>query len=345
MDAFAQHDPEEREGYFVEAAARLRLTPPVVEKDFWVCWTLKRLFALDCVAGNLLFKGGTSLSKVYSLIQRFSEDVDLSIHRTSLGFGGDTDPANPDLSGKARKRQDEALGEAARVKIDEEIQPELESAIAAYLGESGWSLMPDSSDPDGQSLAFAYPPTRLTPQTNAYIKPTVKIEFGARSDHWPAETRSIESYVSQALSEAIPDGQVSVRVMEARRTFWEKATILHQMAHLPEHRAFPPRYSRHYCDLAAMVDANIVDPQSDEDDDLLVAVVAHKMTFYRSAWASYPTAVRGTLRLIPQESRIPDLRGDLQSMTEMFLDRPPELEAVLDSLQNWEVQFNQYPNR
>jgi len=271
MDAFAQLDPDEREGYFVEAAAQLGLTPPVVEKDFWVCWTLKRLFALNCVAGNLLFKGGTSLSKVYDLIQRFSEDIDLSIHRASLGFGGDSDPANPHHSGKARKRQYEALGEASRVKIDEEIQPELESAIA--------------------------------------------------------------------------DAQVSVKVMEARRTFWEKATILHQMAHLPEHREFPPRYSRHYCDLATMVDANIVDPQSKDEDDLLAAVVAHKLTFYRSAWASYPTAVRGTIRLSPQESRVSDLRRDLQSMSEMFLDRPPGLEAVLESLQNWEIQFNQHPSR
>lgn len=345
MDAFAQLDPDEREGYFVEAAARLGLTPPVVEKDFWVCWTLKRLFALNCVAGNLLFKGGTSLSKVYDLIQRFSEDIDLSIHRASLGFGGDSDPANPHHSGKARKRQYEALGEASRVKIDEEIQPELESAIADSLGESGWSLTPDSSDPDGQSLAFAYPATRLTPQTDAYIKPAVKIEFGARSDHWPAENRSIKPYVAGALSEAISDAQVSVKVMEARRTFWEKATILHQMAYLPEHREFPPRYSRHYCDLATMVDANIVDPQSKDEDDLLAAVVAHKLTFYRSAWASYPTAVQGTIRLSPQESRVSDLRRYLQSMSEMFLDRPSGLEAVLESLQNWEIQFNQHPSR
>jgi hypothetical protein len=122
VDKLAQQSAEECRAYFQEAAVMLSLPPHVIEKDFWVCWTLKQLFALECVRDNLLFKGGTSLSKVYGLIHRFSEDIDLSIHRASLGFEGDTDPANNGLSNKARKRQNEALAQAARDMVQGDIR-------------------------------------------------------------------------------------------------------------------------------------------------------------------------------------------------------------------------------
>lgn len=299
MDTLAQQPDSERELYFTQAAAKLNLAPSIIEKDFWVCWILKRLFNLESVSDNLLFKGGTSLSKVYELIRRFSEDIDLSIHRTSLGFGGDEDPAKPGLSNKMRDRQIKALGEAAKQKISNEVQPELMKSIRSQLGNDGWTLEPDSTDPDGQSLAFAYPRTGLTPETGAYIKPAVKIEFGARSDNWPVEPKPVRSYVADALPDTLDDAEVIVKAMSAQRTFWEKATILHQMAHLPDRKELPDRYSRHYCDLAAMIDAKVIDPESRDEDTLLAAVVGHKQAFYRAAWASYPTAIRGTLKLLP----------------------------------------------
>ena len=189
MDTFATFSATEREAYFQQAAANLGLPPHVIEKDFWVCWTLKRLFALESVGDDLLFKGGTSLSKVYGLIRRFSEDIDLSIHRASLGFKGETDPAG--LTGKPFKRANDALGDAARAKIMREILPELKMAIRALLGDEGWRLEPDASDPEGQSLAFVYPVTGLTPDTAAYLRPAVKIEFGARADHEPSERKTV----------------------------------------------------------------------------------------------------------------------------------------------------------
>ena len=257
MDDLAKQSPAERGTYFMQAATELGLTPSIIEKDFWVCWILKRLFNLECVENHLLFKGGTSLSKAYKLIRRFSEDIDLSIHRASLGFEGKKDPATPGLSNKLRNRMIEALGMEARAKIQNEIQPELKELIREQLGSDEWNLERDPTDPDGQSLAFAYPRTSLTPETSAYIRPAVKIEFGARSDHWPAESKTLKPYVAEALPDAMEQVEVIVKAMSARRTFWEKATILHQMAHLPDHRQFPDRYSRHYADLSAMVTAQV----------------------------------------------------------------------------------------
>ncbi|MCP5537470.1 MAG: nucleotidyl transferase AbiEii/AbiGii toxin family protein [Akkermansiaceae bacterium] len=340
MDKLAQQSAEERRAYFQEAAAKLSLPPHVVEKDFWVCWTLKHLFVLECVRGNLLFKGGTSLSKVYGLIHRFSEDIDLSIHRASLGFEGDTDPANTELSNNARKRQNVALTLAARDLVQGDIREELEKLMHNLLGNAEYSLIPDETDPDGQSLAFFYPSTSITLGANSYLRPSVKIEFGARSDHWPSETRTLQPYLSEAIPDALEQAHVEVKSMKATRTFWEKATILHQMAHLPDGKSFPVRYSRHYSDLAAMIKAGIGEEAAGHDG-LLQAVVDHKTSFYRSAWASYETANRGALRLIPTDDHLAELESDLGSMREMFFGVPPQLDDILTTLRNWETHFNQ----
>lgn len=338
MDAFARLPDEEREAYFQEAAAQMGLPAHIIEKDFWVCWTLKRLFALETVRDTLLFKGGTSLSKCYGLIRRFSEDIDLSIHRASLGFAGADDPA--EMGGKAFRRANEALAEAARAKIFGDIQPELDAMIVDQLGSNGWKLERDETDPEGQSLAFAYPRTGVTLQTDAYLPPKVKIEFGARSDHEPSEVRPVAPYLAEALPGALDEPATPVKVISAVRTFWEKATILHQMAHLQEAKDFPPRYSRHYCDVAAMIEAGIGE-QAESEEALLAAVIRHKMTFYRAAWASYDTAKRGSLKLLPAASRKSEVAKDLNSMKEMFFETAPGIDQVLGTLERWERAFNQ----
>ncbi len=342
MDTFAQLPASEHEAYFTEAAAQLRLPPHVVEKDFWVCWTLKRLFCLDGVGDTLLFKGGTSLSKVHRLIRRFSEDIDVSIHREFLGFSGAGDPLHADLSNKQRDKLKNELSLAARSFIAEKIEPALRASIEATLPVDPtrpWSLVLDESDADDQSLAFIYPTTSLTPSAASYLRPAVKIEFGARSDHWPAETKPVKPYLVDAIPGSMEEPIVKVKTMEATRTFWEKATILHQHAHLPEGKPFPARYSRHYTDLAVMIHAGVGNQAADRED-LLEAVVRHKIAFYRQAWARYEDAKRGTLRLLPSERNMADLKNDLASMREMFFDEPPSFESVIDTLTEFENTFN-----
>ncbi len=344
MDTFAQLPAKEQEAYFNEAASRLGLPPHVVEKDFWVCWTLKRVFTLDGVSDTLLFKGGTSLSKVHRLIRRFSEDIDISIHREKLGFSGDRDPLNDSLSHKKQENLKTILAEAARSFVTEKIQPALQASIEKALPDTNgqtWRLDLDDTDPDGQSLAFIYPSTGLTPASNAYLRPAVKIEFGARSDHWPAESRPLQPYLSDAIADSMNEPVVRVKTMEATRTFWEKATILHQIAHLPADKPFPKKHSRHYTDLAAMILAGTGD-EAAKREDLLDAVVRHKIAFYRSAWARYDTAKRGTLLLLPAGKNMVDLNADLASMREMFFDEPPAFEAVITTLRDWETAFNQH---
>jgi len=118
MDMFLQKTPMEQRLFIEEAAARTGMAPVVLEKDFWVCWMLGQLFALPEISEHLTFKGGTSLSKVYGVIQRFSEDIDLAIHRDHLGFGGDEEPEKAGTN-KERKRRLEALSDACTDTVRE----------------------------------------------------------------------------------------------------------------------------------------------------------------------------------------------------------------------------------
>jgi len=132
---------------FNEAGAQRGLASPIIEKDFWVCWTLKRLFALPGDNPSLVFKGGTSLSKVYGVIQRFSEDIDLSFDRRALGYEGERDPQA--ASGGKRDKLIDSLVADVRRHIHKVFIHRLAETMAAALGRNGslWSLEIDVRDP------------------------------------------------------------------------------------------------------------------------------------------------------------------------------------------------------
>ena len=168
MNSFAKLPPPERQPYFVEAAAPMKLPPELIEKDFWVCWTLQRLFNLPEVGPHLTFKGGTSLSKVYHLIDRFSEDIDITISRDFLGFGGENDHAKAPSKSK-RKERLEALKQNCRHYIETKFKDALEREIAAHLlADVPFRLRMDDKDPDHQTLLFAYPGCWQT-NTGGYV--------------------------------------------------------------------------------------------------------------------------------------------------------------------------------
>ena len=164
--------------------------------DFWVCWTLKELFRLPAIGEHLIFKGGTSLSKVFKVIERFSEDIDVSIDRGFLGFGGANEP-EAGASNKEKQRRIAALKTACQQEISGALLQALEAAIRAKVrGDEKWSLRPDDDDPDRQTLLFDFP-TSFPPDAAGYIRRTVKIEMGARADHWPCEPHTVTPYVAE----------------------------------------------------------------------------------------------------------------------------------------------------
>jgi hypothetical protein len=337
VDDFAKLPRDERRLYFEQTAAQRGLSAQIIEKDFWVCWCLRRLFSLDEFHDHLTFKGGTSLSKVYKVIERFSEDVDIAIERTFLGFGGDMEPENAP-SGKERKRRIEQLNEACRSIIASRLAPQLEDAIAGSIAENTkWGLTFDAADRDSQTLLFRFPPS-ITTNLSPYFAASVKIELGARSDHYPVEQATVTPYVTESFPDALTDDATGVRVLGAERTFWEKATILHMLHHMPASKKFAPRMSRHYYDVFQLSRSPILD-KALNNMDLLDRVATHKSVFFKSAWANYESACPGTLRLVPPDGIAAELKQDYLAMQPMFFHEPPDFNAILNALQDLEVRI------
>lgn len=334
MDQFANDIPELRDEAFQETSAQLGLSKDIVEKDFWVCWSLKQLFALPFFGDHMIFKGGTSLSKAYDVIHRFSEDVDLSLDRELLGFEGDRDPENPELSGRKQKQLLQELQDAAEAAVTGPIRTEIQTAFAQSL-EQDFSLTVDPDD--AQTLLFAYPSQEENP--GGYVKPIVRFEFGARGVHLPAENMGISSYVHQAFPDLMENGEINVKVLGVERTFWEKATILHMLYHQSAGKPLSDRMSRHYYDMAQLIGHN-ARVRALGNLDLLEQVAHHKSVFFKAAWANYDQAKPGSLRLMPNESLTRALRRDYAGMQEMIIGEAPGFDDILKTIEVFEAEIN-----
>ncbi|HYG33298.1 MAG TPA: nucleotidyl transferase AbiEii/AbiGii toxin family protein [Clostridia bacterium] len=338
MDRFVRLDPQERRIFFEGTATSRNLQGPIIEKDFWVCWTLKELFNLPEIGEHLIFKGGTSLSKVFRVIERFSEDIDVSIDRGFLGFAGDNEPEAA-KSAKQKRRRIEDLRTACQRTIAGKLAPALNIAITSKLPiAEKWSLRADEDDPDQQTLLFEYP-TCFGSDLTGYIRRAVKIEMGARSDHWPFEIMEITPYVAEQFPKGFVKPSCAVKVLSAERTFWEKATILHAEFHRPADKPFPERYSRHYYDFYELIRSG-VSQSAVANLELLERVVEHKSLFFKSSWTNWYDAVNGNLHIAPPEFRLKALRDDYAKMQQMFFGQPPEFEVMMATLHQWESEFN-----
>jgi len=337
MDKFVSLDVKDKRAYFEVAAANLNIMPQLVEKDFWVCWILKVLFSLPEVGTHLTFKGGTSLSKCYNVIKRFSEDIDISIERTFLSKTKSIEPGK-DKSNKENQKRLKELQEVCKAKIGEIIIPSLKQAIATALpNKKEWSLALDADAPDGQTVLFTFPHA-MTSTIESYVKSSVKLEFGARSDHWPIEEATIVPYIVNVPGDRVVEG-ISVRVLAAERTFWEKATILHMIYYRPAEKSVPPRMSRHYYDVCAMADSPIY-KKALEHISLLKDVAEHKALFFRDTKARYEEATPAGLRLLPREDQMAALRNDYRQMQQMFFEEPPTFDQIMEKIRAIEKEIN-----
>ncbi|MGH0223142.1 nucleotidyl transferase AbiEii/AbiGii toxin family protein [Sinorhizobium meliloti] len=332
MDKVALLPARDRAALFGETGATRGVADTIIEKDFWVCWTLRRLFEQPEDAPTLVFKGGTSLSKAFDAIRRFSEDIDLSFDRADLGYTGDRDPEKEGLSRKKVGQLIDDLVRDVELHIAQKLLPALRASIVRQLGEptnGEWSLEID--DADEQTVNFHYPTALAAAEYESmgYITPRVKLELGARGDPWPTEERVIRPYAADDYPDFFENPDSTVVVLSARRTFWEKATALHAEAHRPTESPTPQYFSRHYYDLATLLDT--VDGKAAATDfELLAQVAKHKAIFFRSGWASYDTARPGSLRLLPDEARLKDLRADYRAMAPMMFDEsPPSFDDIL----------------
>ena len=287
----------------------------------------------------MVFKGGTSLSKVFGVIERFSEDADLAVTPASLGF---SEAALDDApSATQRNKRMKSLADACEVCVTERFQPALEAAVSEILGapstEPVWlkyELDPMAGTPN---LWFRYP--SVLPQAGGYIAKQVKLELGALTDQQPTGAHVIQPMLTDVLGEAFTDFKIPVVALELERTFWEKATILHAEFHRPATQILRDRLARHYSDMAALW-RHPSRSKALARLDLLLDVVRHKSRFFASSWASYDTAIPGSFHLVPPEHRHRELERDLESMLPMFLAAPPTFNEMLHQLAEAEEVLN-----
>lgn len=326
---------DRRRQVFEQTAARMNLAEIAVEKDFWVCWTLNKLFTLPC-GQHLTFKGGTSLSKVWNLIDRFSEDIDITIHKDALGFGGSNAPHTAPSKTQRKKRLDE-LKSACERYIKDTLLNELSTAIKIdLLAEESWSLISDPED--NQTLLFQYP--SAFPSDAEYLRRWVKIEMGARADVEPAENVVIKPYVAETFPALIPDADVKVRALLPVRTFWEKAMMLHEEGFRPSNKKRKVSLARHYYDLYRMIIAGVAD-EAAANLELFQNIAIQREMYFCYGWVDYSTYQPGQLSIVPSEEQLPDWKADYNNMKdEMFFGDVPDFEEILIKVRLFQNNFN-----
>lgn len=330
MNRIANLNQKEREELFIVTAREMDLPEAMVEKDFWVCWTLDYLFHSCPWARNLAFKGGTSLAKCFCLIERFSEDIDVILDWRLLGYDADEPWAE-----RSRTKQDKFNKEAnakTEVFLRESFLPQLQDAFSRLL-TNDFSLYIDDADP--QTVCFAYP--RIF--SESAIVNVVRIEIGALAAWTPVQNAIVTSYAAQRYPKVFEIPSTQILTVAPERTFWEKITILHKEAFRSKGK-FPPRYSRHYYDLYCM-DKSPAKSTALADLVLLERVVLFKDRFYPTGSAHYELAKPGTMRLVPPKACLEVLKEDYEHMKNMIFGAQPEFEDIMDCIKRLEREINE----
>ena len=337
-------DDETRAGLFATTAQRLGTTPQNAEKDFWVCWTLDALFNGLPEGPRLLFKGGTSLSKGFGLIKRFSEDIDVTVFRDDLGEAHSVE----ELRGLSRKKRETALDAikaACEAYINGPLLTELARIAAETAGRTGLAAdrLQVAPDPDDrQTLLVQYP---TATRADGYIGKFVKIESGAKSALDPNSVRTIRPYAESDapdLDLAVPN----VTVVDPERTFWDKVVILHGLRRWfdirGELRGGGHRISRHYYDIHALMGSE-VGQRAIANPALGADCVVHALMFFNRPDYDLASAAPPTFTLAPDGEMYVDLRRDYAAMTAMIFGQPPSFDAVIESVTALQQAINSGP--
>lgn len=338
-DDFLALSPQRVANAFGQAATNRAIHPVMVEKDFWVCWLLAVLFSQPELSSYLVFKGGTSLSKVFGAIDRFSEDIDLSV---APEFVGAKSAAFDALT--TRTKRDTAIREMQRLcglKTERRIMPDLEAAIRAILGtptvDANWLNYEIDQQTQAPTINFRYPAIQAS--AFEYIRRVVKLEMGSLTDQQPTGIYTVRPWVADDYPTLFRGWRCDVTALELERTFWEKATILHAEFHRADGDPTPPRYARHYSDTARLLDHPNASAYL-KDKVTCERVADWKDRSFGRRWARYDMARHGTMRLVPPSSRTASLAADYEAMRPMFFTEPPPFADVLARLAAAEETIN-----
>lgn len=334
-EIFLTLPPEERSEILANFAFESGTTAGILEKDVWICWCLETIFKMPN-RKTMAFKGGTSLSKAYNAISRFSEDVDVTIdHR---GLRPSINPFDTSLSTNQRKRDAEELKKALCEYVIGFVAPYFQTEVSKQFPDQNITVEVVKV---GEELHVLYPSALSSP--NPYVKERVKIEFGGRNITDPKEQHEIVPTLAQFAPDLhFPSSWVDV--LSGERTFWEKATLAHVECNKPSVRD-AERLSRHWYDLFILADHEI-GRAAVRNSALLQDVIKYKKVFYGSATANYDDCAAGGLKLLPNAEGIASLRADYQAMVGagMIYGLTPGFDEIMERLAILETEINSHPS-
>jgi len=331
MNNYFQLSKEQQQMVLTQAANKTGLPVQAVEKDLWVTVVLQMVFALP-VANHLVFKGGTSLSKVWKVIRRFSEDIDLAIDPSIWGFEGDL-----------TKKQIKRLRKASSIFVRDELCLSLKGVVSE-TGMEKWLQV--EADPDGEGDG-TYPEPRmihvryksLFNENLPYLHSEVKLEVGARSLLEPTAKAAVTSVIEDVLPISTTIKQVMIPTALAEKTFLEKAFLLHELFSAQSSRE-ANRKSRHLYDLAQIMNTDIAS-RAIADDDLWNTIHHHRELFTSMSGVDYTPDIRKRIRLLPPDDVIDDWRSDYKDMqSSMIYGEKPTFTELMKKMRELENLFH-----
>ena len=320
----------DRRVLFMNTAEKKSMHPAIVEKDFWVCLTLDYLFHHSQWRDAFVFKGGTSLSKAYHLIERFSEDIDLILDWHTINY-------NEEPWGKRSKTQQDKINKQmnqnAAIFLKEKLLPNMRKDLRNILDTEENIYI---NRMDAQTIDFAYPHIFH----NAYLRPQIKLEIGPLAERIPQQKAKIAPYAAEEYGTFFAKKNTYINTIAAERTFWEKITILHKIANRNNNnKVIPERYSRHYYDLYCMF-CSPLKARAYAKKELLEQSIRFKTKFYISNSSGYDTAKIGSLLLLPNKEDKKILQEDYAHMQNMIYGRAPQYEEIMSTIGVLEKEVN-----
>lgn len=331
MNNYFQLSKEQQQMVLTQAANKTGLPVQAVEKDLWVTVVLQTVFTLP-VANHLVFKGGTSLSKVWKVIHRFSEDIDLAIDPSIWGFEGDL-----------TKKQIKRLRKASSIFVRDELCHSLQEAVSE-TGMEKWLQV--EADPDGEGDG-TYPEPRviriryksLFDEDLPYLHSEVKLEVGARSLLEPTAEAAITSILEDVLPISTTVKQVMIPTALAEKTFLEKAFLLHELFSSQSPRE-ANRKSRHLYDLVQMMGTGIV-TRAIANDELWNTIHHHRELFTSMSGVDYTPDIRKRIKLLPPDDVIDNWHNDYKDMlSSMIYGEKPPFEELMRKMAQLEKAFH-----
>ena len=321
-----QRTDTERKAVFTDVASQIGVRADMAEKDYWVSFVLNKIFADRNMAEIFWFKGGTSLSKAYRCINRFSEDIDLLLKLSEVAEPSET--FDRERSANAINTFKSKVRKQTTSYISEKIIPHLELMLNGIC-----TLRQDQDDPN--NIFIRYPSVF---SSLGYIRPEIKLEIGAFAEGTPFAPAKVNSYVADIYPQLAED-TADIPTVSIARTFWEKVTVLHYLYFLPEDRATPSRHSRHFYDIYKLFQSSYQN-EILQSASLLDSIISFDRKFYTKRGVNYDSISTDTLRLYPSEARMEALRKDYEQMGEMIFGTTPSWNELMDFCKKLERQLH-----